>query len=199
MFVARFACLSAAFALAVPLGFVDLPPVAAQAVDKDGKPVGHGQKPATQQQHQNVQPKVQQPVQQPIQKQARPATNVPQRADPAAAVRREQFERGRPPERRDTGERRFEGGRTYGGAASGDRRFDGDRRRDANRFGQRRRFGLGAGIVIIGGLLGYELYRGSDRDDVFRRCDRNFPDFDYETGSFVNEDGDREICPYLVD
>ena len=69
-----------------------------------------------------------------------------------------------------------------GGGSSGGRSYDGDRRRDADRFGQRRRFGLGAGVVIIGGLLGYELYRGSDRNDVFRRCDRNFPDFDYETG-----------------
>ena len=81
-----------------------------------------------------------------------------------------------------------------------DRRgYGSERGRDEDRYARRRNFGLGASVVIIGGLLGYEVYRGYDRDRIFDRCDRNFPDFDYETGSFVNEDGDREICPYLVD
>lgn len=94
-------------------------------------------------------------------------------------------------------DRRGDYGRVRGGD---DRRgYGSDRGRDDDRYARRRNFGLGAGVVIIGGLLGYELYRGDDRDRIFERCDRNFPDFDYDSGSFVNEDGDREICPYLVD
>ena len=105
-------------------------------------------------------------------------------------------------QRRDSGERRFDGDRRYEGGRrnDGDRRFEGnERRRDGDRYGRQRRFALGAGVVIIGGILGYELYRGRDREDVFERCDRTFPDFDYNSGSFVNEDGEREVCPYLVD
>lgn len=112
-------------------------------------------------------------------------------------------EQRREPDRRVGGQRRDDGERRYDG---GDRRYDGDRRygggerrRDGDRYGRQRRFALGAGVVIIGGILGYELYRGRDRDDVFERCDRSFPEFDYDTGSFVNEDGDRELCPYLID
>jgi len=62
-----------------------------------------------------------------------------------------------------------------------------------------RRFagGLGA-AAIIGSIIAYSAYRGADRDSVYDRCARNFPDFDYDTGTFQNEDGDRETCPYLV-
>ena len=127
-----------------------------------------------------------------------PAVRIPQNA-PAPVVRVPQIEprrasgaevpRGPQLDRRGGGERRFE---SY-------RRHDGDRRRAAGRYGGHRRWALGAGIVIIGGILGYEAYRGRDRDDLFDRCDQNFPDFDYDTGSFVNDDGEREICPYLID
>ncbi len=90
---------------------------------------------------------------------------------------------------RDGGERRPEyrsgGGRDYRDGDRGDR--------------VRRGVAVGAGIAIIGGVLGYNAYRGPSRDRVYDRCDRNFPDFDYDTGTFVNEDGDREICPYLID
>ena len=56
---------------------------------------------------------------------------------------------------------------------------------------------IGVGAAIIGATLGYRYYRGPDRDSVYDRCDRNFQEFDYDTGTFTNEDGDRELCPYL--
>jgi type IV secretory pathway VirB10-like protein len=90
---------------------------------------------------------------------------------------------------RDGGERRSEY-RSGGGGRDGDR-DRGDR--------IRRGVAVGAGIAIIGGVLGYNAYRGPSRDRVYDRCDRNFPEFDYDTGTFVNDDGDRELCPYLID
>lgn len=95
------------------------------------------------------------------------------------------------PQSAPSGERR--GG--YGGYSGGGREVRGGDRRDRVRNG----VAIGAGIAIIGGVIGYNAYRGPYRDRVYERCDRNFPDFDYETGSFVNDDGDREICPYLLD
>ncbi len=56
---------------------------------------------------------------------------------------------------------------------------------------------IGVGAAIIGATLGYRYYRGPNRDSVYERCDRNFPEFDYDSGTFTNEDGDRELCPYL--
>ena len=174
-------------------------------VDKDGKRVGPKPNggagtpqqpqrqnapppPPPQQQLRPVAPPRQPAVQAPPQRPPLPAARSPQ-VDPRAASRDVQraptFDRGRPYERRD-------------GDRYGERRYD-DRGRDAPHYGQRRRLALGTGVVILGGVLGYELYRGRDRDSVFDRCDRNFPDFDYDTGSFINEDGDREICPYLID
>jgi hypothetical protein len=70
------------------------------------------------------------------------------------------------------------------------RRHDRDRRYD-------RGIAIGVGAAIIGATLGYRYYRGPNRESVYDRCDRNFPEFDYDTGTFTNEDGDREICPYL--
>lgn len=192
MIFSRIACLSVA--LLVPIALVasrGSPAFGAETVDKDGRPYGQksqggGARPA-------------QPTQQPRQVPAQPA---PQ-ARPTAPVRQPTVlspQRAAPIVRAPQAEPPRDRARVqFGGRPAEPRRYDGDGRRDAERYGQRRRFGLGAGVVIIGGLLGYELYRGSDRDDVFRRCDRNFADFDYESGSFVNEDGDREVCPYLLD
>ena len=70
------------------------------------------------------------------------------------------------------------------------RRNDGDRRYN-------RGVAIGVGAAIIGATLGYRYYRGPSRDSIYDRCDRNFPEFDYDTGTFTNEDGDRELCPYL--
>ncbi len=71
-----------------------------------------------------------------------------------------------------------------------DRRHGRDRRYD-------RGIAIGVGAAIIGATLGYRYYRGPNRESVYDRCDRNFSEFDYDTGTFTNEDGDRELCPYL--
>jgi hypothetical protein len=75
------------------------------------------------------------------------------------------------------------------------RHHDGDRGRRGGGYNA----GVAAGVaaIIIGSTLGYRYYRGPSRDSVYDRCDRNFPDFEYDTGTFVNDDGDRELCPYL--
>jgi hypothetical protein len=72
------------------------------------------------------------------------------------------------------------------------RDYNDGRRRDRNRY-----IGAGVAAVIIGSTLGYRYYRGPSRDSIYDRCDNNFPDFEYDTGTFINEDGDRELCPYL--
>jgi hypothetical protein len=77
-----------------------------------------------------------------------------------------------------------------------ERRHDGGRRHDGDRR-YNRGIAIGVGAAIIGATLGYRYYRGPNRDNVYDRCDRNFPEFDYDTGTFTNEDGDRELCPYL--
>ena len=78
-------------------------------------------------------------------------------------------------------------------------RYESNRGRDGDGDGdRRRRVYQGAGAaVIIGSIIAYSAYRGPNRDSVYARCNRNFPDFDYNTGTFENEDGDRETCPYL--
>jgi hypothetical protein len=63
--------------------------------------------------------------------------------------------------------------------------------------GYNRGIAIGVGAAIIGATLGYRYYRGPNRDNVYDRCDRNFPEFDYDTGTFTNDDGERELCPYL--
>jgi hypothetical protein len=70
-------------------------------------------------------------------------------------------------------------------------------RRDGGRRYNNRGVAIGVGAAIIGATLGYRYYRGPNRDNVYDRCDRNFSEFDYDTGTFTNEDGDRELCPYL--
>ena len=179
-------------------------PAMAAETDKDGKvhnpnqPRQNNVRPQQQpQQQQKVQPNFGGTIPQ-VRTQARPQVQppprqpivqAPQRTAPSsvrAPIVRES-DRARQFERRGDGDRRDV------------RRYDGGRWRDASRYGRHRNWALGAGIVVIGGIIGYEMYRGRDREDVFDRCDRNFPDFDYDTGSFVNEDGDREVCPYLID
>ena len=103
------------------------------------------------------------------------APQQPQRTYPTARAPQE-------PDRRSFGQNRGE----Y-------RRERGDYDRGRGYSGR----AIGAGAVIIGSIIAYSAYRGSNRDYVYARCDRNFPDFDYETGTFINEDGNRETCPYL--
>ncbi len=120
---------------------------------------------------------------------ARPATPTPDRP------------RYEPPRRevRGTGERRIESGERR--IESGERRIEtGERRWQGGERRRDYRPGIAAGVaaVIIGSTLGYRYYRGPDRESLYDRCDRNFPDFDYDTGTFINDDGDRQLCPYLA-
>jgi hypothetical protein len=86
------------------------------------------------------------------------------------------------------------GGPRYASPPSGEpRRYES--RRDEGRSYRR---GAGVAAVIIGSTLAYRYFRGPNRDSLYDRCDRDFPDFDYDTGTFINEDGDRELCPYLA-
>jgi hypothetical protein len=48
-----------------------------------------------------------------------------------------------------------------------------------------------AGVVILG-----SAFVSSRRSDM-RACANDFESFDWDTGTIVNEDGDRELCPYL--
>jgi hypothetical protein len=74
------------------------------------------------------------------------------------------------------------------------RRPDHDRHR-GHHYGRGVAFGVSA--ALIGATLGYRYYRGPDRETVYERCDRNFPEFDYDSGTYTNADGNRDLCPYL--
>jgi hypothetical protein len=57
-----------------------------------------------------------------------------------------------------------------------------------------RRWGYGAaaaGFVILG-----SAFVASRRSDL-RACANDFETFDWDTGTIINEDGERELCPYL--
>jgi hypothetical protein len=65
----------------------------------------------------------------------------------------------------------------------------------------RRGRGWGAG-ALIGGIIGGALIaaavregRADERD--MRRCARDFPEFSYRTGTYINRYGEERICPYL--
>lgn len=64
-----------------------------------------------------------------------------------------------------------------------------------------RRRGSGAaalfGAIIAGTLIAAAVREGRADERDLRRCDRDFPDFDYETGTYINRYGEERICPYL--
>jgi hypothetical protein len=69
------------------------------------------------------------------------------------------------------------------------------------RRGRHRHRGRGAagviGAIIAGTLIAAAIREGrADKYDL-RRCEEDFPDFDYETGTYINRYGDERICPYL--
>jgi len=67
--------------------------------------------------------------------------------------------------------------------------------------GRHRHRGHGAagiiGAIIAGTLIAAAIREGRADDADLRRCDEDFPDFDYETGTYINRYGDERICPYL--
>jgi hypothetical protein len=64
-----------------------------------------------------------------------------------------------------------------------------------------RRGGNGAaalfGAIIAGTLIAAAVREGRADEHDLRRCDEDFRDFDYETGTYINRYGDERICPYL--
>jgi len=65
----------------------------------------------------------------------------------------------------------------------------------------RRHHGHGAagliGAIIAGTLIAAAIREGRADDGDIRRCAEDFPDFDPETGTYINRYGDERICPYL--
>ena len=60
-------------------------------------------------------------------------------------------------------------------------------------------WGVGA---LFGGIIGGALvaaaiseHRADERD--MRRCARDFPDFSWRTGTYINRYGEERVCPYL--
>ncbi|MFA5956037.1 hypothetical protein [Hyphomicrobium sp.] len=62
-------------------------------------------------------------------------------------------------------------------------------------------WGWGPG-ALIGGIVGGALIASAvaehraDRNDM-DRCARDFPDFSYRTGTFIDRRGVERVCPYL--
>jgi hypothetical protein len=53
------------------------------------------------------------------------------------------------------------------------------------------------GAIIAGTLIAAAIREGrADKADL-RQCDEDFPDFDYETGTYIDRYGDERVCPYL--
>lgn len=76
-----------------------------------------------------------------------------------------------------------------------------DRRGRGRRHHRRHGNGNGAaalfGAIIAGTLIAAAVREGRADEHDLRRCDEDFPDFDYETGTYINRYGDERICPYL--
>jgi hypothetical protein len=102
------------------------------------------------------------------------------------------------------------GGRHFGGRGFRHRDFGGRHFRHRGHRGHWRGGHWVAPLLGLG-LLGYGLgaydygpdyyydydygYHGSS--NAYRRCDRRFKTFDWETGTYMGYDGHRHRCPYL--
>lgn len=53
------------------------------------------------------------------------------------------------------------------------------------------------GAIIAGTLIAAAIREGRAEESDLRACDRDFPDFDYESGTYIDRYGDERICPYL--
>jgi hypothetical protein len=62
-------------------------------------------------------------------------------------------------------------------------------------------WGWGPG-ALIGGIIGGALIASAvaenraDRSDM-NRCARDFPEFSYRTGTYIDRRGNERVCPYL--
>jgi len=53
------------------------------------------------------------------------------------------------------------------------------------------------GAIIAGTLIAAAVREGRADAGDLERCDEDFPDFDYESGTYINRYGEEEVCPYL--
>lgn len=62
-----------------------------------------------------------------------------------------------------------------------------------------RGWGVGAlfGGIVAGTLIAAAIreHRADERD--MRACARDFPDFSWRTGTYINRYGEERVCPYL--
>jgi hypothetical protein len=56
---------------------------------------------------------------------------------------------------------------------------------------------LGVGALIVGSAIASSSARASSRASDYERCASRYDSFDWDTGTYENEDGDRIVCPYL--
>lgn len=68
-----------------------------------------------------------------------------------------------------------------------------------------RRYGHGGGWgagALIGGLIGGALIASAVAENragrsAMNQCARDFPDFSYRTGTYIDRRGNERVCPYL--
>lgn len=63
-------------------------------------------------------------------------------------------------------------------------------------------FGAGLAVGIIGSLIAQGIAeehadRYGDSEWRWRKCDREFRSFEWDTGMYTTYEGDRRVCPYL--
>ncbi|MFP4538182.1 MAG: hypothetical protein ACLFPA_07755 [Dichotomicrobium sp.] len=68
-------------------------------------------------------------------------------------------------------------------------------------------FGAGLAVGIIGSIIAHgaaeahrDRYHGDSYDDEewrWRKCDREFRSFEWDTGMYTTYSGHRRLCPYL--
>ena len=61
--------------------------------------------------------------------------------------------------------------------------------------------GVGAagiiGAIIAGTIIAAAIREGRASDSDIERCDEDFPDFDPQSGTYIDRNGDERVCPYL--
>ena len=70
-------------------------------------------------------------------------------------------------------------------------------------YGRRHRHGGGwgaagvVGAIIAGTIIAAAISEGRASRSDLRRCDEDFYDFDYRTGTYIDRRGRERVCPYL--